>query len=240
MDNLFDVIGMDFPRTEEQLIAFNNVYQERSCKGDVSKINPLEILNSLKNTSQKVTNIEYHKRTILAAEIVFRLHNEITLGHLKLQKLIYLCQNVLQMELHTNFLRQAMGPYDPQMMRSIDKQLESNKWFKFTKGDFPLYKPLENVGGHKKWFNIYFNNQIEEIEALIEGFRKEKSDQVELIATLYSCWQSAIKAKTIVSDNLLIKMFYDWSPDKAKFTEIRIKNALNWMKTKGLYPKINF
>ena len=61
----------------------------------------------------KPTNIDYYKRTLLATEIVWQLQKEPTLGHLKLQKLIYLAQESSTMQLPTNFLQQVAGPYDP-------------------------------------------------------------------------------------------------------------------------------
>src|SRR4051812_32594249 len=77
-----------------------------------------------------ITNVDYYRRTLLAAEIIHSLHGEMTLGHLKLQKLIYLAQRTEHINLPVNFLKQAMGPYDPRLMRSIDKQLLEKKWFK--------------------------------------------------------------------------------------------------------------
>lgn len=232
VDDLFGSIGIGFPETEQQLENFNHVFQDYKFLTSEHVIDPEEIWNSV----QPVTHIDYHKRIVLAAEIVYQLQNENTIGHLKLQKLMYLCQHTANMSLHTNFLKQAMGPYDPYLMRSIDKKLLENKWFRYTKGDFPLYKPLENVGGHQVWYQRYFASKKSTIDHLINTFRKAKGDKVELVATIYGCCLEAKKSKRIISDNLIVQMVYAWSEYKSKFTVERIKKAHQWMQEKGIYP----
>ncbi|MEZ4721943.1 MAG: hypothetical protein R2813_08725 [Flavobacteriales bacterium] len=232
MNEYFGSVGIRFPRDERELANFNQVSKDFNFQGNEHVIDPQEILRSI----QPVTNIDYHKRTVLAAEIVFQLQNEKTIGHLKLQKLIYLCQQTANMTLHTNFLKQAMGPYDPIMMRSIDKKLRENGWFEYIQGSFPPYKPLDKAGAHKTWFERYFENQEPQINTLLDIFRKATSDQVELVATIYACWLEAKKRKQIVSENLMIERVYAWSAYKEKFTKIQIKSAYHWMEQKGIRP----
>lgn len=184
----------------------------------------------------KARPFDYYKRTLLAAEIVNELHTEMTLGHLKLQKLIYLAQRTEQMNLPVNFLKQAMGPYDPQMMRSIDKQLVIKKWFQFLPGEKLKYKPLEKAGSHKSDFEKYFGNEKQKIQWLVDTFKKVKSDRVEIIATLFGCWEELLKdRKAITEDNLLIN-FFAWSKLKEKFKPESVVTEIAWMKDNELHP----
>ncbi|MBO6623151.1 MAG: restriction endonuclease subunit S [Balneola sp.] len=186
--------------------------------------------------TKKPTNVDYYRRTVLAAEIVWQLHQQPTLGHVKLQKIIYLAKQTSSMMLPTNFLKQAAGPYDPKMARSIDKQLKKNKWFEFQKDEFPKYKPLENAGEHKADFNRYFHEEKENIQFFIDTFKKAKTDKVEIIATLYACWKELTEKDKTVTDDVLIEQFYNWSEEKAKFKHERLLKAINWMRDKGVYP----
>jgi len=240
MDNYFGSVGIGFPENEEQLELFNRLHVNYQFRGNKEAIDPTAILKSIKSETKTITGIDYHKRTVLAAEIVFQLHKENTMGHLKLQKIIYLCEHITDMSLHTNFLKQAMGPYDPSMMRSIDKQLRKNKWFNFTPDNFPLYKPLQNAGEHQTWYKRYFSEQSADIDFLIETFRKSKSEKVELVATIHACWLEAIEKKMIISNSLLIKKVYEWSKIKEKFSESRIQRAIEWMNETGIKPKISY
>lgn len=185
----------------------------------------------------KPTPTEIYKRTLLAAEIVYQLKDTNTFGHLKLQKILYLCQEIGNMNLPMNFLKQAMGPYDNQLARSLDKQFVLKKWFEYQNGALLKYKPLENCGKHKDDFQKFFENEIEQINYLIFKFTKFTSKQIEAVATLYACWKEAIEQKELITDKLIITKFYQWSKEKEKFREENLIKALAWMRRNGVEPK---
>ena len=157
--------GFVLPTTDEEIIKHEEKFGSTDILLPEEIDNPDFIFTNLENpvskknkslrTKGKVvsldqpSNVDYYKRTILAAEIVHQLHKEMAFGHLKLQKLIYLSQRVENIALPVNFLKQAMGPYDSQLMRSIDKQLKVKKWFEFCPSEKFKYKPLGNAGQHK-------------------------------------------------------------------------------------------
>lgn len=184
----------------------------------------------------KPTNVDYYRRTVLAAEIVWQLHKEPTLGHLKLQKLIYLCQKSADMQLPTNFLRQAMGPYDNRLMRSIDKQLKDKKWFEYKKEQVFKYQPLEKAGQHHNDFIKYFSAESESIQFIIDRFKTIKSDIVEIVATLYACMDNMLNENVIFSEALLFQRFYEWSEEKKKFSEKEVERVFSRMKETGIVP----
>jgi type I restriction enzyme, S subunit len=185
----------------------------------------------------KPTNVDYYKRTVIAAEIVWQLHKEPTLGHLKLQKLIYLCQKTADMQLPTNFLRQAMGPYDPQMMRSIDKQLKEKRWFEYHQTEVFKYQTLEKAGEHHTDFEKYFSVEQTSIQYILDTFKSVKSDYVEIVATLYACLAIMKNEKVLFSEALLVQRFYEWSEEKKKFDEHEIKKVYKRMVELGIVPK---
>jgi len=185
----------------------------------------------------KPTNVDYYKRTLLATEIVWQLQKEPTLGHLKLQKLIYLAQESSTMQLPTNFLQQVAGPYDPKMARSLDKQMKTKKWFEYKKTELLKFKPLEKAGEHQTDFEKFFANEKGSIQYIIDTFKTAKSDSIELVGTLYACWKKLIEEKQMITDEIISKRFYEWSEAKAKFEPNRIIKALRWMETKGIVPE---
>jgi uncharacterized protein YwgA len=185
----------------------------------------------------KPTNVDYYRRTVLAAEIVWQLHKDPTLGHLKLQKLIYLCQKSADMQLPTNFLRQAMGPYDNRLMRSIDKQLKEKKWFEYKQDQILKYQPLEKAGQHHNDFLKYFSAESEGIQFIIDKFRNVLSREIEIWATLYACMDNMLNENVIFSEASLLQRFYEWSEEKKKFSEDQIKRVFSRMKETGIIPK---
>ncbi len=219
-----------------QKALFNEVFELKE-KNAQEKISITETEPKIKTISLKPTNIDYYKRSVLAAEIVWQLHKEPTLGHLKLQKLIFLCQKTTNMQLATNFLRQAMGPYDNQLMRSIDKQLRAHKWFEYNSAEKLKYQPLEKAGEHHADYLKYFSSESANIQYIIDTFKQSKSSVVEIVATLYACMENILNEKNIIySEGLLLKRFYEWSEEKQKFSEDEVKAMLKRMKEIGIVP----
>ncbi|MCS4298362.1 MULTISPECIES: restriction endonuclease subunit S [Acinetobacter] len=172
----------------------------------------------------------------LAAEITFQLHTEPTFGHLKLQKLIYLCQQLKRMNLVADFKQHAAGPYDPVMARYLDKEFKDRDWFSYDPKRDLKYKPLSRCNDHRSAFNKYFAKDVSEIYDLIGLFRTSKSDHIEIVATLFACWLRLLEKKLFVTEEQLLKDFYAWSEEKKEFSQNEVLNGLKWMKQNSVVP----
>lgn len=175
----------------------------------------------------------------LAAEITFQLHTEPTFGHLKLQKLIYLCQQLKHMDLAANFGQHAAGPYDPVMARYLDKEFKDREWFSYDPKRDLKYKPLSKCNDHRSAFNKYFAKETSDIYALIGLFRTSKSDHIEIVATLFACWLRLLENKQSITEELLLKDFYAWSEEKKRFGKNEVLNGFKWMKQNLVVPLEN-
>lgn len=172
----------------------------------------------------------------LAAEITFQLHTEQTFGHLKLQKLIYLCQQLKHMDLAADFKQHAAGPYDPVMARYLDKKFKDHEWFCYDPQRDLKYKPLSRCNDHRSAFNKYFAKETSDIYALIGLFRTSKSDHIEIVATLFACWLRLLENKQSVTEEQLLKDFYAWSEEKNRFSKAEVLNGYKWMKMYSITP----
>lgn len=174
----------------------------------------------------------------LAAEITFQLHTEPTFGHLKLQKLIYLCQQLKHMDLAADFKQHAAGPYDPVMARYLDKEFKNREWFSYDPKRDLKYKPLSRCNVHRSAFDRYFAEDVSEIYNLIGLFRTSKSDHIEIVATLFACWLRLLEKKQSVSEEQLLKDFYAWSEEKSKFSKDEVLNGYKWMQQYSVIPQL--
>ncbi|MBL0103588.1 MAG: hypothetical protein IPP51_07460 [Bacteroidetes bacterium] len=139
---------------------------------------------------------DYFKKTVLAAEIVYQLHDEPTFGHIKFAKLFCLCEHVNNIKLSTNYKKFAAGPLDNKWLYSVDSEFEKQKWFKKVQreGSYGVkYLPLENVEKYKDYYSHYFSNQATRISSIIELFRKRDTAFCEIVATLFFVWEEAIE-----------------------------------------------
>jgi hypothetical protein len=249
VDHILASMGFIFPRTENELDSFNRMFSGHDYELKDYKINPDKIISdaefSNKVSSQKLSfesnKKSYFKRTVLAAEIVFQLHDEPTFGHVKFQKLMFLCENIDGINISYQYSKQAAGPYDNKLMHSIDSELKKQKWFEVKKeksGKFTkcVFIPLENVGAHKQYYKSYFKSTHEKIQWVIDTFRKEKTDWVELIATLYACWMELKQQQQLINKRSLLSLLYNWSKEKEKYSEKKALEAINWMKENNVVP----
>lgn len=196
---------------------------------------PLEASNVQIRNSQTDEN---EGVLLLAAEIIWQLNRKQTFGHIKLQKLIFLCERIRKMNLQVNFLKQAMGPYDPKLQRYLDTELEKKSWFKYDEAQTLKYQPLANAGGHKLAFKAKFGEQVESIYHLIQLFENTNSARIEIVATLFACWEEMILKNQLVNDNALLSKFYDWSEFKGNYSAEQVKNALRWMESNSIVPQL--
>ena len=229
---------MKLPETSSELAQFEIAQSNFTNELTTNDLDPHAILQKVKKEREgKPTRIDFLRRTVLAAEIAFQLKEDDSLGHLKLQKLLFLCQHTCSMLLHTIFLKQAMGPYDPVLMRSLDNQFKKREWFQYNPKGFRKYLSLNNCGDHKEWYLRYFEEEVDNINYVIGLLKKANMDQAELVGTTFACWLNGINNNSVISDEFLIQKVYDWHETKAeKFTREQITKAIKWMNEKGLHP----
>jgi hypothetical protein len=251
VDYILACTGYIFPRTELELENFNKLFSDEEYALKDYTINPNELISDIKqrrkpeNFNFQSNKSTYFKRAVLAAEIAAQLYEESTFGHVKFQKLMFLCENIKGMNINYEYSKQTAGPYDRKLMHSIDYELKRQKWMEVkkekagTKSRY-LFIPLENFKGHEKYFKRYYLSYESQIQWFIDTFRTEKTDKVELIATLYACWLELIEKQQIVNNASLLALLYNWSKEKQKYSEETAQKAIQWMIANGVTPERSF
>ena len=247
IDKYLRLIGIESPNNEIENSIFISANSVNEIKVDLDKIDPFTILAEIKeeekkakiNRSNKKEN--YFKRMVLGAEIASQCYMERTFGSVKFQKLVFLCEHASDMEFSTNYSKQAAGPFDNKFMHSVRKEFKTQKWFnvenkKINNFNKVCFEPMENFGNHKKFYSSYYNSSDNEINQIIDLFKKSYTNEVELVATIFACWLEIIEKKQLFSEKLIINKVYNWSKEKKKFSISDISNKLCWMKDIGLTP----
>ena len=248
VDHLLASTGFIFPRTEGELDKFTEHYSKSELELEGYFVDSGKLVKScqLRNELPPILKVNvnrstYFKRIVLAAEIASQLHDKPTFGHVKLQKMMFLCENIQSININCDYSKQAAGPYDSQFMHSIDFALEKQKWFTVKKEQSGksvryFFIPSENFNGHKQYFERYFLSNHKKIQWFIDTFRKAKTDQVELIATLYACWQELTNTNQLITETQLLSSLYSWSKEKQKYSEQTALKAIKWMKDNNVVP----
>lgn len=75
------------------------------------------------------------------------------------------------------------------------------------------------------------------INRLIDRFRKLDTDQCEIVATLYACWNDLLLAERGADEAAIVAEFRDaWHERKRRFDKERLLKALDWMRKNELIP----
>lgn len=239
-------LGLRLPENEKELEIFENASEGYTYVLKEEAIDPLRILEEIKAEQQNQNNKlsksqSFFRRLVLAAKIADECHNELRFGSVKFQKLVYLCEWVSKMEFHTNYSKQAAGPFDNRFMHTVKAGFKKQGWFevkRVTKNGMPktIFKPLDNLDAYKPYYFKYYGAVASEIDSLINTFRTSYTNDVELVATIFECWLEIIKSNSIYSDNLIIQKVYAWNKSKKKFSEQDIVKKIVWMREQGIYP----
>lgn len=183
-------------------------------------------------------NIHF-KRSVLAAEIIDRLHGEPTFGHVKFEKVMFLVEHLCAVDTGSTYLRKAAGPYDNRALRSIDSQLRKQQWFDCRKeGERYRYMPMEHRGGHKRYFERYFADITDTFENVLQTFKTLETERCEIVATLLSAWGDLLQAEGDVSDERIVhEVLNNWHKSKERIPKDRWLKALEWMRSRGFVPR---
>jgi len=189
-------------------------------------------------TNDRRANIHF-KRSVLAAEIIDRLHDEPTFGHVKFEKMIFLVEQLCEVDTGSTYHRDAAGPYDNRALRSIDTQLRKQKWFDAQKiADRYRYAPMANRGKHKEYFERYFGGIGTAFDSVIETFRTLTTERCEIVATLFAAWRDLVQQNGPVPDDVIVnEVLNNWHESKKRIPEERWRKALSWMRDHGFVPR---
>jgi type I restriction enzyme S subunit len=132
----------------------------------------------------------------LGGEVIHQLYGSPGFGHVKLMKaMVLLDLHVLpEVDLDTHYYRQAAGPYDNALIRSLDSQFEQQKWYKAVPipGGGARYERLPKAGSHQKYFPGYWAPHQSAINRVLELLRPLSMRQSEIVATLYVAWNDML------------------------------------------------
>jgi hypothetical protein len=180
-------------------------------------------------------------RQLLAAEILHHCHDQPTMGRVKLQKLIHLCEYHAELDdIHGNYARAAAGPFDNKLMRGVAIGLEKQKWFKQVRGEKRTsYEPIGPRGQHSKYLQRW-SKRLPKIHEVVSIFKTATTLQCEITSTLYAAWNDLLIEGRRPTDEDIIREASDpkrWHESKANIAEVKWPTALQWMRAKGLVPR---
>jgi len=161
-------------------------------------------------------------RTLLAAEITHQLHGQRTFGQRKLQKVIYLAEHAARLAaVQGNYLRDAAGPHDRQLMNQVESELYNRQWYECIDRETfgHAYRPLAQAGQHQQAFDSAWSTaERATIKQVIDLMRDWDTDRCEMTVTLYAAWNDFILEGRQVTDAAIVDdVMHSWNDAKLRF-----------------------
>ena len=199
----------------------------------------IRLVETVIKTNATSANVHF-RRSVLAAEIAERLYEEPTFGHVKMEKMLFLTERLCHIDIGSHYHRDAAGPYDNNALRSIDSQLKKQKWFEVRrteKGN--RYVPMQNRGNHKTYFNRYYSSVASTFDKIINTFKTQRTEQCEIVATLYSAWEDLLHSnKPFTDTDIVNEVLNNWHESKKRISRDRWLSAIQWMRENGFAPNV--
>lgn len=189
-------------------------------------------------TEPAIEAVMIDPHVILAGMVIDLLGDKLK-GKTQIQKLLYLFDSHLGLNLATQYYRYKHGPYDLSLDHYLNVLVE-NGWFKKVPGDAEKY---EKGSHHAEFCDKYkdaFAQHSGKINSLV-SFAKDmkKTSQIERIATIFAVWNDLILDgnRTPTDDEIIHEILTHWTPNKANTAEGTWKGTLDKMRKQGIIPK---
>ncbi len=183
-------------------------------------------------------------RGLVGSEIIERSARQASFGRVKLQKIAYLAEaHVGVSELEGNYLREAAGPLDREMVRDMEREAGRVAGIRVDQpegaGTAVRYRLGDQSGAHRaELTKLLGDDRGTRLDKLIDDIATIDTKGTEAVATLYAVWNDAlIDGEAPTDSENVLAVLTEWHPEKKeKFRMDELHAWLSWMRRHGLVP----
>ena len=247
-----------------RLMVFEPPYEEQVAIADYLETKVIEVDAIIERKKEQMSVLNAYKRSLIfeyvtgkkkvrngTADVIVALNPHVILlgiindrigkkhtrGKVQLQKLLYLLDIHVGMNVDTKYYRYEHGPYDRQLDRYIDVLIK-NRWYEQRHDNGEILIKGKNHDEFVRKYKNQFREKQMEINQLIDALRDMKTSQLERIATLYAVWNDFIlEGESHPTDEkILHEVVTNWTANKANPQDGTWKLSLEKMKKLGIIP----
>lgn len=247
-----------------RLMVFEPPYEEQVAIADYLETKIIEVDAIIERKKEQMSVLNAYKRSLIfeyvtgkkevrneTADAIVALNPHIILlgiindrigkkhtrGKVQLQKLLYLLDIHVGMNVNTKYYRYEHGPYDRQLNCYIDVLIK-NRWYEQRHDNGEILIKGKNHDEFVRKYKNQFREKQMEINQLIDALRDMKTSQLERIATLYAVWNDFILEgeNHPTDEKILHEVVTNWTANKANPQDGTWKLSLEKMKKLGIIP----
>lgn len=196
-----------------------------------------EYVTGKKEVPAPITAVMVDPNVILLGKLPKLLNQQ--KGKIYNQKVLYLLNTYLGLNLGVQYYRYKHGPYDIMLDSYIDTLVENGWCVKTIKNGAENLEIGPNYGAFEEKYGSHFSEFDAEINSLVQFVQPMKRSQIERIATLFAVWNDMIlDGKSTPTDaEIVSEVMSGWTENKANFAYDTWVGTLNKMRTNGIVPK---
>lgn len=201
------------------------------------------IIHELLNPSAEIIDLATY-RAAIGCYAIRKMSGQRYFGRTVAMKVFYLAQAHVGLELGLQPMREAAGPLDPWIYR-FEEHGERNDWFKIVENTTASgkkkieYRPGQGIAEQSAQAERLLSaSQRKDFDRLFDLMADKKTDEAEIIATLFAAWNDfLIDGQTPGDDGIVTEVREHWHESKQRFTPQQLRQWLAWMRDNDLVPK---
>lgn len=173
-----------------------------------------------------------------------KLANAQYFGRTAAAKMMYLAQAHIGLDLDLKPEREAAGPLDT-WIYDFERQGQDKNWFEVNEkilasgGKKTEYRCLSALSEPAAKAEVLMTpRQKTEFDRLLYALADKKTEEVEIIATLFAVWNDFLIDGVRPTDAQVIsELRENWHERKARFTPAELGRWLDWLRKEGIVPR---
>ncbi|WP_313055083.1 restriction endonuclease subunit S [Pseudomonas lopnurensis] len=208
-----------------------------------SQINTAEESQSASILKTQVIDLATY-RAAIGCYAVNKLANAQYFGRTAAAKVMYLAHAHVGLELNLKPEREAAGPLDT-WIYDFERQGQGKGWFEVNektlasgrkKTEYRCLSALSEPAAKAE--TLMSPRQKAEFDRLIYALADKKTEEVEIIATLFAVWNDFLIDGVQPRDEQIISdVRENWHERKARFTPVELARWLDWLRRENIIPQ---
>jgi type I restriction enzyme S subunit len=227
----------------DQLMALVDQLEAQLTEANAKSAALLEaVIHELLNPSAEVIDLASY-RAAIGCYTISRMSDKPYFGRTAAMKMFYLAQAHVGMHLDLHPEREAAGPLDQWIYRFED-EAQRQGWFKSVEntsnGKMKVeYRPGKMLAEQAaQGENLLSPEQRKEFDRMLGLLSVKKTEEVEIIATLFAAWNDFLLDGHAPSDDeIVMEVRENWHVKKERFTPALLRQWLGWLRQNNLVPQ---
>ncbi|WP_269497025.1 restriction endonuclease subunit S [Castellaniella sp. S9] len=223
--------------TSKQAELLNALINAQSQSNAAEQLQPASL-----STAQVIDLATY--RANIGCYAFSKLANAQYFGRTAAAKVMYLAQAYIGLELDLKPEREAAGPLDT-WIYDFERQGQGKRWFEVNektlangriKTEYRCLSALSEPAAKAE--GLMTSGQKAEFDRLIYALADKKTEEVEIIATLFAVWNDFLIDGAQPTDTQIISdVRENWHERKARFTPAELGRWLDWLRRENIIPQ---